>query len=110
GYLHGNCGGCHRKDGPLASLGMDLSHHLADDASAIATTVGRHSRAPLPGAPELAQRDRIVAGDPERSVLFARMRSRDPIHQMPPLGTRVVDDEAVTLVGAWIAELAAPRT
>jgi hypothetical protein len=29
---------------------------------------------------------------------------------MPPLGTRVVDDDAVDLVGAWIAELAAPRS
>lgn len=119
GYLHGNCGGCHRDDGPLAPLGMDLSHHLAphsapdlddDNPVAIATTVGRRSRAPLPSAPSDPRHDRIVAGEPDRSVLLGRMRSRDVVHQMPPLGTRVVDDDAVALVGAWIAELAAPRS
>jgi hypothetical protein len=34
------------------------------------------------------------------------MRSRDPSHQMPPLGTRVVDDAAVELFTRWITDLA----
>jgi hypothetical protein len=33
------------------------------------------------------------------------MRSRRPSSQMPPLGTVVVDGDAVDLVSAWIAGL-----
>lgn len=85
GYLHGNCGACHDGAGALAELGMDLR------ADAIDTTVGR--------------RNRVVPGDPAHSVLVERMSSRAPHRQMPPLGTRVVDDEAVALVTRWITEL-----
>ena len=98
GYLHGNCGACHDTTGELAELAMDLRH------DPIATTVGKASRAPLPADPT-APRVRITAGDPTGSVLLGRMGSREPAHQMPPLGTRVVDDEALVLVGRWIAEL-----
>lgn len=105
GYLHGNCGGCHDAEGDLASLGMDLRWALGDaagaDAPAFATTAGRASRAPLPSDPG-APRVRVVPGDPDASVLLGRMRSRDPRHQMPPLGTRRADDAAIDLISAWI--------
>ena len=48
--------------------------------------------------------ERVCAGQPEKSVLVARMASRHPLVQMPPLGTRLVDDEAVSLIRRWIAE------
>ncbi len=98
GYLHGNCGACHDATGELAELAMNLRH------DAIATTVGKASRAPLPHDPA-APRVRIAAGDPDASVLLGRMGSRAPAHQMPPLGTLVVDDDALALVTRWIAEL-----
>ncbi|HUQ00848.1 MAG TPA: hypothetical protein VM261_00075 [Kofleriaceae bacterium] len=98
GYLHANCGHCHDATGELAELGLDLR------ADAVHTTVGRASRAPLP-ADVTAARLRVIPGDPSHSVLLGRMASRAPQHQMPPLGTRVVDDEAVALVGRWITEL-----
>jgi mono/diheme cytochrome c family protein len=85
GYLHANCGHCHDATGELAELAMNLR------SDALATTVGI--------------RDRIVPGRPEDSLLFQRMSSREPARQMPPLGTRVVDDEALALVGRWITEL-----
>jgi hypothetical protein len=47
--------------------------------------------------------DRIVPGDPDRSVLVGRISSRQPFTQMPPLGTRLVDDDAVRLIRDWIA-------
>ncbi len=93
GYLHTNCGTCHRNEGSLASLGMALT-----PGAAIDTTVGRTSRY----APD---RQRIASGHPDRSLLVDRMRSRAPALQMPPLGTRLVDDEAVRLMTTWIEEL-----
>ena len=110
GYLHGNCGACHTDRGELASLGLDLAHALADprDSGAVATTVGAASRfrCSSRGAPTAKQR--VVAGDPDASVLWRRMTSRHPIAQMPPLGTRDRDEQALELLAAWIRELGEP--
>lgn len=91
GYLMANCGGCHRTEGTVAGLGMDLH------ARALATT--------LEVASVRDGRPRIAAGAPDRSLLVARMSSRAPVMQMPPLGTKVVDREAVDLVTRWISQL-----
>jgi hypothetical protein len=44
---------------------------------------------------------RIRAGRKELSVLWERLRRLDAT-RMPPLASRLVDAEAVTLIGAWI--------
>ena len=46
---------------------------------------------------------------PQASALLARMRSRRPSSQMPPLGTVVRDDEAVAAVQKWIEGLSRQR-
>ncbi len=103
GYLHANCGGCHRQDGALASLNMVLASssephgELAHEA-VFTTTLDQASRV-------TPTRMRIAPGAPDRSVVVERMRSRTPATQMPPLGTQLVDDEAVRLVSAWIEQL-----
>ena len=105
GYLHGNCGGCHRDTGALAGLGMRLAHDSSEALEpALASTVGVASGFALPDAPTLPAL-RVAPGRPDSSVLLARIRSRDPYSQMPPIGTHVVDDEAVRLVAAWIESL-----
>ena len=49
---------------------------------------------------------RIIApAEPERSVLLARMKVRDD-NQMPPLGSHLVDQDAVDVIAAWISGLA----
>jgi cytochrome c553 len=102
GYLHANCGSCHRAEGPLAPLGMVLTASIErcapESAPALATTLGRASHV----APA---RVRVAPGDPDASVLFDRMRTRAPAAQMPPLGTQLVDDEALQLVATWIERL-----
>jgi hypothetical protein len=106
GYLHGNCGYCHTLSGELASLKFSLQYPLAAPPSAhppaLATTLGRISKF-VPSSWD-APGDRIVAGQPDRSVLALRMASRNPVAQMPPLGSRMIDDEAVALIRRWIAE------
>ena len=39
---------------------------------------------------------------PDTSAVLARMRSRRPSSQMPPLGTVIADREAIEAIGAWI--------
>jgi hypothetical protein len=106
GYLHANCGGCHTGAGELASLKFALNYTLAAPPSApppaLLTGVGQSSIFKVPAPTDAVER--ICAGRPDASVLVARMRSRHPLVQMPPLGTRIVDDEAVALIRKWIAE------
>jgi hypothetical protein len=107
GYLHGNCASCHNTRGPLASLGLDLEQRTASaPRRVLPTAVGAPSRFQLPGEEAWL---RIAPGSPERSVLQHRISTRNPIAQMPPLGSYAVDEEARALVERWIREdLAAP--
>jgi hypothetical protein len=109
GYMHGNCGHCHNEQGSLQNIGLHL-HHGAEAAtpSAVASTVGHPVKKLAPGqSPDAVLR--IEPGQPERSGLMQRVGSRYPALQMPPLGTEIVDDEAVALLYRWISETAALR-
>jgi hypothetical protein len=104
GYLHGNCGHCHNSAGPLASLELALAYELeggrAGSPAALDSTVGRPSRFRPRENDAVAQR--IAPGTPGGGVLAMRMKSRNPLTQMPPLGTRVPDAEAISLIERWI--------
>lgn len=110
GYLHANCGGCHSEAGELKSLAFGLNYTLTgppDQAAAVLrTAVGRPSHFKTPAADDVVER--VCAGQPDKSVVVRRMASRHPLLQMPPLGTRLVDEAAVQLIRRWIAEDVAP--
>ncbi|HUS30364.1 MAG TPA: hypothetical protein VMZ53_17770 [Kofleriaceae bacterium] len=99
GYLHGNCGHCHRREGAVESVGMVLSQSLVEPGRVERTIVGQPSRFMAPAL-------RVQPGASKLSVVIARMRSRNPLTQMPPLGTQLVDDEATHLIATWIDQLA----
>jgi mono/diheme cytochrome c family protein len=111
GYLHGNCSACHNGKGPLADLGLSLAVGADGVPDALATAVGRAARYRPAGASEQLV---LAPGDPAASLLVRRLSSRQPLLQMPPLGTHAVDREAVALVVEWVrTELArqfAPKT
>lgn len=106
GYLHANCGHCHNAVGSLGALEMvlsqntsasnnnlDLLHYLVDVDSEF--------------RPQGRQLMRVAPGDRSSSVLAIRMRSRNLIEQMPPLGTRLIDEQGLALITRWIDELSA---
>ncbi len=102
GYLHGNCGHCHNDQGPLRNVGLYLRQKALGGSQAFETTVMQPVRKPAPGqSPDAV--NRIEPGHPERSGLVQRAGSRSPALQMPPLGTELVDREAMTLLENWIA-------
>jgi hypothetical protein len=105
GYLHGNCGNCHNDEGPLAVLDMTLAQRVAAPAqdAVLRSIVGVQSQFVPAGAPAGAVR--LAPGHLDASVIAARMSSRDPLEQMPPLGTSAVDRDAVALLGRWIEGL-----
>ncbi|MEM1414353.1 MAG: hypothetical protein AAGH15_05615 [Myxococcota bacterium] len=105
GYLHGNCGHCHNDVHPLGSrfgLRLALPVGVTSVAEAPALTTSIDQPAAHSG---LAGTDLIVVpGAPEASQLYVRMGLRDST-AMPPVGTELVDDDALDDVEAWIRAL-----
>lgn len=77
GYLHANCGHCHHAAG-----GVPVPLVLALDVAGN----------PPPTPVQLTQ-------------ALHRMGTRQPLRQMPPLGTRVTDPTGLALLRAWLDEL-----
>jgi len=103
GYLHANCGHCHNDEGPLAVLEMSLAQRVGTKESAGSVL---RSIASVPGQFRMAGGTaRLAPGHPDASVIALRMRSREPLQQMPPLGTSEVDFEAMSLIARWIESL-----
>lgn len=106
GYLHGNCAHCHNDNG--APVPVDLT--LAQSATSGAAGAERVLRSMIDAGSRFrghglaGDAPLIAPGDPDRSVILARMRSRDPRTQMPPLGTQLADERALALVELWIIE------
>ncbi len=96
---------CHNGRSSLAELGFSLDYSAGQghrDPDALLTAASRASHFVVPGAEGHSQR--VRPGDPDQSAIAVRIASRRPATQMPPLGTQVVDEEAVRLVRRWIAE------
>lgn len=106
GYLHANCGNCHNPAGSLESLSIILRHSVAPDAlekTAPKSAINRTGRFRIPDT-KPGETFLIRPGDPEHSAVAYRMATRNPFRQMPPLGTKIADAEAVNLISLWIKE------
>ena len=97
-WLHTNCAQCHRPGGPTPSS-LDLR--------ATTALAALNACDALPQAGDLGISDsRLSApGDAARSVLLARVNSRDA-NGMPPVGSSEIDSSGVTLLTDWINSLA----
>ncbi|HEX4883308.1 MAG TPA: hypothetical protein VFX05_04145 [Casimicrobiaceae bacterium] len=110
GYLHANCGHCHNDAGALGRLDLSLGQRAVEAGGAartLASLVGRDSRFRAAGS---GGTQRIAASRDGQSVLALRMKTRNPLARMPPLGVQVVDDEGVALVERWIRQDVQPTT
>ncbi|NNC65661.1 MAG: hypothetical protein HKN84_12815, partial [Gammaproteobacteria bacterium] len=95
-YLHTNCAQCHRPNGPTPTS-LDLRFQTSLDNTAACDVI------PQAGDLGVGAAARIIApGDPDNSVLLARMNRRD-VSAMPPLGSAIVDTDGVALIRSWIA-------
>jgi cytochrome c553 len=108
GYLSANCGHCHNDRSLAATVRFPLrmrAYATPLDVDAVVTALAdRTTKWDLPHS--VPGTTRLVApGAPDGSALVARMRSRRPSSQMPPLGTALADQDALALVSAWIAAL-----
>jgi hypothetical protein len=104
GYLAANCGGCHQRDNDIVTLGASLKPADVGDGDAVVRAMLSHTtRWQTPGAPTGGTR--LIDPDrPELSAIVARMTSRRPSSQMPPLGTIVADREAIGAITRWMQQ------
>ncbi|MGE0451190.1 MAG: hypothetical protein AB7Q29_16580 [Vicinamibacterales bacterium] len=106
GYLTANCGYCHNERSDLATVQFPLSMPAfaspAELARTLSTLAPRSTKWDAPGSAP-GTTPLVKPGSPELSALVARMRSRRPSSQMPPLGSSIVDTAGVELVSSWIA-------
>lgn len=96
-YLDANCASCHQPDGP-ANAEIDLRATTPLAETGMCDIDPQQGDLDIPGAVLLAP------GDPDRSLLFARMNLRGE-GQMPQLATNRIDPRGTVLVGAWIQML-----
>jgi uncharacterized repeat protein (TIGR03806 family) len=97
-YLHANCSICHAPGGPTP-VDMDLRYPTVLGEAHLC------GAAPAEGDLGVVGAERLLPGDPGRSLLALRMRARGHDH-MPPIGPQEVDDKGVALIEAWIRGLA----
>ena len=111
GYLHANCGHCHGKSsdsGGAVPVEMLLAQDVTDPDSTnkvLRSLIGKQSRfrmAAADGTVSQGAMPLVSPGESHSSLLPIRMQSRDPRVQMPPLGTSVIDTEALALIEHWI--------
>lgn len=116
GWLHVNCGvSCHngytgaeayRTDMYLQLKVSDVDGSSVGGVEPINMTVGVGAT-----TPRWTDRTRITAGSPTDSLLYFLLSTRDaanPKDQMPPIASRVVDEDGAALVEDWIRSLSAP--
>ena len=96
-YLHANCSNCHVNAGG-GNARIELSFDKSLDAMHIISEFPQHATFGF-------ARPRIIApGEPDQSVMLARI-SRRGRGQMPPLVSRQIDQQAVSLLTDWIASM-----
>lgn len=96
-YLHSNCAHCHRKWG-----GGNADFQLLETLPL--SELGILGTPPGQGALEIEQAKILVAGEPERSLIYHRMKLIGP-GRMPHIASNRVDDDAVKLIKEWIKQL-----
>jgi glucose/arabinose dehydrogenase/mono/diheme cytochrome c family protein len=94
-YLHVNCVQCHQPGGPGRSL---WDARIATPRTKTGLIEG------LPVHDSDSPLDRLIKpGSLEHSVLWKRLANAGKGH-MPPLGTEVLNSEALDLIGSWILQ------
>ena len=100
-YLHINCATCHRRGGGGTAL-IELVETIPLEKTRLASR-------PAQGTFGIVDSRIVVAGDPNRSVLYYRM-SKLGRGRMPHFGSQTVDVAGIRLMHDWIRKLDQPAS
>ena len=107
GYMHANCGHCHNPKWEFFTItNQVLRLNVAD--TTVATTTTFRTTVFQPTTSFKALTYRIYPGDSAQSAIGVRPTHRGDAAQMPPIGTKHVDDAGVAAIHAWIDSM--PKT
>ncbi|WP_421896516.1 SO2930 family diheme c-type cytochrome [Marinoscillum sp.] len=99
-WLETNCAHCHRAEGPAKNTGLYLTYNEIDQyklgINKPPVAAGRGSGGLTYG---------IVPGKPDQSILVHRIESLDPGVMMPEVGRKMRDEEGISLIREWIAQM-----
>ncbi|MBX3268641.1 MAG: hypothetical protein KF729_00175 [Sandaracinaceae bacterium] len=104
GYLHTNCGNCHREGGdPAAALRMFYMRLLVGQSATVEDTTTFRTGVNVPSSITFgAALCRFMPGDAANSVAIHRASTREPGVLMPPVGTEVVHEAGMTILRTWV--------
>ena len=107
-YLAANCSGCHHAGASFMGGGETWNGSYGVTLEERGLVNQPHHNWPMANALGLPDAPLIAPGNPEGSILFARIATTNPDLRMPPLGRHAVDPTGMRGVREWIAALAAP--
>ena len=107
-WIHVNCGNaCHNANsnsiGYAAGMRLRLDPDKLDGQSTSGFDIPRTTIGVTVDTPQWSGDTRIVAGDPQNSLLLQLISRREADNQMPPLATDIVDQDGITAVTNWIS-------
>jgi uncharacterized repeat protein (TIGR03806 family) len=104
-YLAANCSSCHHAGASFLGGGetWNASPNVPLASRGLVNTP--HHNYPMARALGLVTAPLIAPGNPDRSLLLARIKSTDPDLRMPPLGRSLVDPDGAALIEQWIRSL-----
>lgn len=113
GYLHANCGNCHRQTPPDAgcvdpACGTGLHLWVEVGLPDVAATAAYRTAVGVAGSyphPSVVGACRVHPGHPELSTVIYRSSERGVSAQMPPLGTEFVHEAGLEILRTWIRGL-----
>jgi len=93
-YLAVNCSQCHRANGTGGGAWDGRAHLTLDQTGLINGLLDNTGGNPTNRL--------IVPGDKDHSVVWLRIQGTNGFGRMPPLGSHVLDQMAISLMAAWI--------
>ncbi|HTK77315.1 MAG TPA: hypothetical protein VL371_18770, partial [Gemmataceae bacterium] len=96
-YLQANCSNCHRPGSVFTGFDARFITPFKDMTLCNAP--------PEKGDLGTAGAMRITPGDHTKSLVSMRMHIRDPLTQMPQIGTNYIDTNGVAVIDEWIDSL-----
>jgi len=101
-YLDANCAHCHNPAGDASSKALYLDWAHTDPATNPSVNWGTCKVPTSAGGATCGYAFDVVPGDAEHSIMICRMMATRGEFQMPPIGRRLVHDEGIALIRAWI--------
>jgi uncharacterized repeat protein (TIGR03806 family) len=104
-YLAANCSPCHHEGASYLGGGQTWRAEPGVPLSERGIVGVYFHNLPMARALGMTAWPLVTAGNPDGSILLARIKSNDPDLRMPPIARNVVDTEGARLIEEWIRSM-----